>query len=754
MRVRALTCLVALSSSCVVYDPSLLDGSRRDAGADQSDSATDQTDVARDAIDVAPADVQQDVEDVIDASADVVDDRGAEDALDEPPSPDSASDVPTDELDASCRCAGGEMCCSGACVSTLSSTTHCGACGNACPNTACVAGSCTNTCLLGFGDCDGNATNGCEANHGTSVNHCGRCGAACSFANARASCAAGVCRMGPCNPGFADCDGNAANGCEVDTNSSLDHCGGCGMRCTIAGMVAACNMGRCEPRGCPVGRGECDGSSMTVCETDTTSSLAHCGRCANPCAIPNSRNACVMSACVSMGCNPGFANCDGNAANGCEVDTNSSVAHCGGCGLLCARPNATTACTGGGGCTIASCAANFGNCDGISANGCETPLTSSTHCGRCGNSCGGSACVSGVCDSQRVVQLTAGASHTCARRNNGTIACWGNGADGRLGYGSTLTRTTPVAVTGITDATGVAAGANHTCARRAAQVSCWGSAATHQLGSGSTVSSSSPVRAGSLGATLDVATGGGHSCIVTGVSSIRVVGCWGDNTSGQVGAGSTATVFPAPMGTSPSFTDWVQVVAGASHACGRRASGAVYCWGNNSAGQLGIGSLTLQRGPVIVPMLPSAVELATGDNHSCARVGGSVYCWGSNSAGQLGDGSITNRLTPVMVPGLTDAAQITAGGNHSCARRLSGAVVCWGSNSDGQLGDGTTTQRPTPTPVMGLSSGVVEVVAGGAHTCARRTDHQVVCWGRNSNGQLGDSTAAPRLTPTLVVSLY
>ncbi|MBL8684829.1 MAG: hypothetical protein JNK05_36975 [Myxococcales bacterium] len=731
MRARSLLCFGALTTSCAVYDPALLDASRRqDATAELADRVT------------------LDSPDVVSNPPDVLLDDAGTDALDAP------NDVIDEPADGGCRCAANERCCGASCIDVQSSPAHCGACDNACPGTTCSGGSCTATCRLGFGDCDGNATNGCESNLASSVQHCGRCGNECAFNNASATCEMGVCRIGPCDPGFADCDGNPANGCETNTNTSLAHCGACGMPCMISGMVAACSGGRCEPRGCPVGRGECDSNPMTVCETDTTSSVAHCSRCGNACAIPNSRNACVMSACVSMGCNPGFGNCDGNSANGCETDTTTSTAHCGGCGVPCVRANATPSCAMGT-CTIGACNAGFGNCDASTLNGCETPLTSAVHCGRCGNSCAGSTCVLGVCDNLRVVSLTAGSSHTCARRNNGTLACWGAGADGRLGNGSTLARSTPVAVTSIADATQVSAGSSHTCARRAGQMSCWGLGSSYQLGNGSTASASTPVRAGSLTATLDIATGGGHSCAITMVlSSIRIAACWGDNTFGQVGNNGSVAPVTAPTATNPSFQDWAQVTAGLNHTCGRRASGATYCWGSNSSGQLGVNSVVNQRGPVQVTTAPSAAEITAGDAHTCLRTTTNlVYCWGSNSAGQLGDGTTTNRLVPTLVPGLTDATQISAGGTHTCARRATGAIVCWGSNADGQLGDGTTTMRLSPTAVTGLST-AVEVAAGGGHTCARRADHQVVCWGRNTSGQLGDGTGTPRLVPTLVTSLY
>ena len=108
---------------------------------------------------------------------------------------------------------------------------------------------------------------------------------------------------------------------------------------------------------------------------------------------------------------------------------------------------------------------------------------------------------------------------------------------------------------------------------------------------------------------------------------------------------------------------------------------------------------------------------------------GDVVCWGENDAGQLGDGTqATRALVPAPVVGLTDAVELAIGSNHSCARRSTGEVVCWGENYFGQLGDGTTTRRFTPEPVVGLDM-AVEVAAGFAHSCARRATGEVLCWG-------------------------
>jgi alpha-tubulin suppressor-like RCC1 family protein len=219
--------------------------------------------------------------------------------------------------------------------------------------------------------------------------------------------------------------------------------------------------------------------------------------------------------------------------------------------------------------------------------------------------------------------------------------------------------------------------------------------------------------------------------------------------------------------------DAVEVSAGLVHTCARRASGAVVCWGNNGAGQLGDGAashtacivndavygpfpLDCSLVPTPVVGFDDAVELSAGGGHSCARrSSGSVYCWGSNGRGQYGNGTTDGgllTLTGSAVLGLDDAVEISVGDSHTCARRSTGEVVCWGQNDLGQLGDGSTTDRLVPTPVSGLTD-AVELAAGDFHTCARLGTGEVVCWGQNERGGLGDGTTTNRLTPTAVSGL-
>jgi alpha-tubulin suppressor-like RCC1 family protein len=228
--------------------------------------------------------------------------------------------------------------------------------------------------------------------------------------------------------------------------------------------------------------------------------------------------------------------------------------------------------------------------------------------------------------------------------------------------------------------------------------------------------------------------------------------CWGDNRAGQIGDGTARVNRGTPTSVS-GITDAVQVTLGSFHTCALRAGGSALCWGDDMFGQLGnstSGTSLSFASPVAVTGLTDATTLGAGWTHTCAvRASGAVVCWGYNSEGRLGDGTMIDRNAPNPVTGLTDAVELAGGIGHICARRATGAVVCWGRNSSGQLGDGTTVQRSVPTPVAGLTD-AVEVVSRMETTCARRRDGTVVCWGPGVNP---DGTALSRTSPTPVAGV-
>jgi alpha-tubulin suppressor-like RCC1 family protein len=222
---------------------------------------------------------------------------------------------------------------------------------------------------------------------------------------------------------------------------------------------------------------------------------------------------------------------------------------------------------------------------------------------------------------------------------------------------------------------------------------------------------------------------------------------------GVASGGSSASALPtsAPLATLSPLTGIKTVDAGELYTCVLTEVGGVKCWGWGEYGQLGDGSSVDRLTPVDVTGLGSGAQAVSAGGHACVLTdAGGVKCWGWNSEGQLGDGSLVDRLTPVDVTGLGSGVRaVSAGLVHTCAVMETGGVKCWGRNSEGQLGDGTLVGRLTPVDVIGLGSGVRAISAGGGHTCALTETGGIKCWGWHS----GDGSSLDRLTPVDVTGL-
>jgi alpha-tubulin suppressor-like RCC1 family protein len=329
------------------------------------------------------------------------------------------------------------------------------------------------------------------------------------------------------------------------------------------------------------------------------------------------------------------------------------------------------------------------------------------------------------------VSVTAGNSHSCTAKGDGSASCWGANNKGQLGDGTMTGTTKPVLVLGLNGATQISAGAEHTCAVvSGGAVWCWGKNASGQLGNGGNLDSTTPVQVSNMLNASQIASRGEGTCAR---KSDGTLWCWG------WGAGQTPTQV-ASLGNAVT-----RVAAGGQNVCAIKSDATLWCWGSNNYGQLGDGTTTDKVSPVQVVAIGNTVTaVAVGTNHTCAvKANGTVWCWGANWYGEIGDGSTTQRLTPVQVPGMgTTGADVLVGGAHSCAMNTSNQPFCWGYNFYGQLGEGTTTDRHTPT--QNSIGAVARAAAGGssAHNCAFKTDGSVWCWGMNSAGQLGDGTVS------------
>jgi alpha-tubulin suppressor-like RCC1 family protein len=354
--------------------------------------------------------------------------------------------------------------------------------------------------------------------------------------------------------------------------------------------------------------------------------------------------------------------------------------------------------------------------------------------------------------------MAAGTRHACGLNADGTVHCWGRNDVGQLGDGTTMDRLVPTPVTmpeGIRFAS-LHAGASFTCGLAGTGTGyCWGNNSIGQLGDGTTADRHTPRPVAIPGEVPLVALGlgGAHGC---GLAEDGRAWCWGLNEDGQLGNGSTRSSTPYPVSV-PEGVRFVSISGGTWHTCALSSTGDVYCWGRNEQGQLGDGTYIDRTvpGPVAMPAGVRFVEMTARGRGACGLAEeGTIYCWGGNFSGQLGDGTRTDRNAPapVLAPAGVLFVSAETGAAHSCARDATGNAYCWGLNNFGQLGDGTTAMRLEATLVQApLGVTFTSLSPGEQFTCGITSEGEAYCWGDNISGQLGDGTQIGRQTPTQVV---
>ena len=336
-----------------------------------------------------------------------------------------------------------------------------------------------------------------------------------------------------------------------------------------------------------------------------------------------------------------------------------------------------------------------------------------------------------------VAEIQAAEMHTCARKMDGTLWCWGHNEAGQLGNGTKTSSKIAVQVMGLTNVTKFGGGRHHTCAvgtyNGTPGVYCWGrngrndrasmtpDTSIGRLGNNSNADSSVPVAVD-----LSAATGAGQTVTALGVGSYyscvamsdNKVWCWGKNANGQLGNGNTTNTKLPAQATLSAITfpanatiDELTCTDGSGYksasTCMRLSTGDVYCWG--AASQLGDGT-TVQRlqasTPVSTAGLGSAkfTQLASATDVHCALTSaGEVWCWGNNHQGILGidDGDFNvTRTSPVKTNVLTGATQLDMSHRTACAVDNQKQVWCWGSNRRGQIRfDSGTALQPTKVPL-------------------------------------------------------
>jgi alpha-tubulin suppressor-like RCC1 family protein len=271
----------------------------------------------------------------------------------------------------------------------------------------------------------------------------------------------------------------------------------------------------------------------------------------------------------------------------------------------------------------------------------------------------------------------------------------------------------------------VAVGQGNQCAiATSGALYCWGqSNYDGQLGTGDTLPHTSLTRVGSANDWHAITVSSDHAC---GLTSSGALFCWGNDYAGELGdgpgdGGQNHVLAPIPIAAASS---WLDVDASAQATCGVRSDGVLLCWGR--AGYPPYSSYSM---PTQIDSATDWAKVRQSADHACAlKTGGALYCWGSNNEGQLGDGTLTSAGSPQRVGTATDWVAVAVGASFSCAAKASGAVYCWGSDDQGQLGQGTTGTHTTPTQI-GAAGAWANVAAGPETACAVGSNGGLSCWG-------------------------
>ncbi len=365
--------------------------------------------------------------------------------------------------------------------------------------------------------------------------------------------------------------------------------------------------------------------------------------------------------------------------------------------------------------------------------------------------------------------IAAGSEHTCVIVKDGSLRCWGRNSAGQLGDNTTQNRMEPTTTMLPTGRTAIAVSAGfyqHTCAiLDDGSLWCWGQNNAGQLGDGSTTSHNKPTRVNlpTNRTAIDISAGDSHTCAILDDGSIR---CWGYNGNGQLGIGSSTSFVTNPANVAlPTNRSAVAISSGISHTCAILDNGTILCWGLNEYGQLGDGNNIDQNSPISVNMYSNgtynALHIASGGSHTCAILNnGSVLCWGSNVYGQIGDGTtttgFTNRTTATKtdLPSGRTGVSITTGEDHTCAILDNEELMCWGRNGAGQLGEGSYSNQKLPKHTnLPLGRAGLSIMSGMSHTCSILADGTMRCWGGNLYGQIGDNTTYNHFDPAKVLKI-
>lgn len=351
------------------------------------------------------------------------------------------------------------------------------------------------------------------------------------------------------------------------------------------------------------------------------------------------------------------------------------------------------------------------------------------------------------------LQLSIGSAHTCGIASDNVLYCWGFSTHGQLGLGpipmAPVTR--PEQVGGPLRFQTVQSTFRHTCALTLAGAAyCWGENSEGKLGDGTTETRSvpTPVSGGLTFASLAVSAS--RSC---GISVGGMAYCWGS------GGGGTADSTLIRDRWTPTLVAYgrpfVQLALGLAHTCALDVAGEAWCWGSDDFGQLGNGADPWSQYPVAVSGGHLFTRLIGGGSYtSCGhKADASLWCWGWDPRDEYGVESVDALQEPTLFAAAGVFADVAVGGGHPtlcgvlAAAVDAGSVACFGDNDWGQVGDGTTAFRSAAT-VVGGTTGARATAVGQYLSCV--VGPRALCWGRNAEGALGDGTVNASLTPVIV----
>ena len=292
-----------------------------------------------------------------------------------------------------------------------------------------------------------------------------------------------------------------------------------------------------------------------------------------------------------------------------------------------------------------------------------------------------------------------GNSYACVLLSTGTIKCWGIQGNGVLGDGSGSNSNVPVSVSGLTNVSAIGIGNGTNCSvLQAGTAYCWGYNWTGQVGNGTTGATvATPVQVSGLTSATQAIAGQNSSCALLSTGTVK---CWGTGANGSLGNGQT---YSGNNGESTPVTvsgisTAIQIAKGDDYGCALLSGGTIKCWGFNSSGQLGDGSTTSRNTPVSVTGISTATQISARTSNTCALLqDGSIKCWGWYGSGMLGTAVASDSSSPVTIVGISNATSVAVGNSHTCAIISGGQVKCWADNSYGQFGNGTTTSSATPS---------------------------------------------------------